>query len=89
MNPGMMMRIRTLKTLLSMALTCGLLAGLAGCKQTEGDRCQIDDDCEAGLYCELAGNTRAAGGFCKSTAVTVTPAADLSTKPADMSAVDM
>lgn len=22
-----------------------------GCKQSEGDRCQIDDDCESGLVC--------------------------------------
>jgi hypothetical protein len=27
------------------------LGGAAGCKQGLGDRCQINDDCEAGLSC--------------------------------------
>jgi hypothetical protein len=34
--------------------TClGLAAGalLAGCEQGEGDRCQVDADCQAGLVC--------------------------------------
>lgn len=29
-----------------------LLAGLSACKQGEGDRCEIDDDCGSGLLCE-------------------------------------
>lgn len=28
-----------------------LLALTPGCKQSEGERCQIDDDCEGGLQC--------------------------------------
>ena len=41
-----------------MSIACALLfAGLAvtaGCKQGEGERCQIDDDCEADLVCNQA-----------------------------------
>lgn len=38
---------------------CGalLLLALAGCKQSRGDVCQIDDDCEDGLRC-IAGTMR-------------------------------
>lgn len=34
------------------------LLGFAGCKQGEGERCQIDSDCEDGLTC-------AGDGFCR------------------------
>jgi hypothetical protein len=34
-------------------VTAGVLA-LAGCKQGEGERCQIDDDCASGLVCNQA-----------------------------------
>ena len=78
---------------------CGLSAALlflavtASCKQAEGDRCQLDEDCAEGLYCELAGNTRAQGGFCKSptsttTTVDLSSSGDLA-KPVDMAKVDM
>jgi len=38
---------------------CGalLLLALAGCKQSRGEVCQIDDDCEDGLRC-IAGTMR-------------------------------
>jgi hypothetical protein len=35
----------------------GSLAMLAACKQGQGDRCQVDDDCESGLVCNKAKNT--------------------------------
>ncbi|MDX2090169.1 MAG: hypothetical protein SFX73_20085 [Kofleriaceae bacterium] len=37
-------------------VACVLLAGLAwaACKQQEGERCQINDDCEDGLVCNKA-----------------------------------
>lgn len=54
------------------------LGTFAGCKQAEGDRCQLDEDCGDGLYCELAGNTRAQGGFCKAVGSSSAPI-DLST----------
>ena len=59
----------------TMLRRCGLLAALlfvfvtASCKQNEGERCQLDEDCGEGLYCELAGNTRAQGRFCKAPGV--------------------
>jgi hypothetical protein len=34
-----------------------VLAGLAGCKQGEGERCQIDSDCEEGLICSTSNST--------------------------------
>jgi hypothetical protein len=30
---------------------------VAGCKQGEGERCQVDDDCQAPLVCNKAKNT--------------------------------
>ena len=72
---------------------CGVFAALlfvavtASCKQGEGERCQLDEDCGDGLYCELAGNTRAQGGFCKAPGATTT-VVDLSS-PADLSKPDM
>jgi hypothetical protein len=64
-----------------MLLGAALLSSLlAGCKQAEGERCQIDDDCMSGLACVLSSTTREAGGYCKSTtAPAVLP--DLATKP--------
>ena len=35
----------------------GSLVTLAACKQGQGDRCQVDDDCESGLVCAEAKNT--------------------------------
>lgn len=34
-----------------------MLAGLSGCKQGLGDRCELDSDCESGLRCS-SGTTR-------------------------------
>jgi hypothetical protein len=46
-------RIATVTTRLLLAAACLVaLAGLvAACKQQEGDRCQIDTDCETPLIC--------------------------------------
>ena len=45
------MRRRLAYVLVPLAVL-GLSAGLiAGCKQKEGERCEINDDCEAGLVC--------------------------------------
>jgi hypothetical protein len=35
----------------------GSLVTLAACKQGQGERCQVDDDCESGLVCNKAKNT--------------------------------
>lgn len=35
----------------------GSLVTLAACKQGQGDRCQVDADCESGLVCNKAKNT--------------------------------
>lgn len=63
------------------------IAMTASCKQGEGERCQLDEDCSEGLYCELAGNTRAQGGFCKAPGSS-TSSVDMS-KPADLTSTDM
>lgn len=41
----------------------GLLIALSAssCKQTEGDTCQIDSDCEGSLVCCIVPNTTARG----------------------------
>lgn len=70
--------------LLGAALLCGVVS-LGGCKQNEGERCQIDDDCNTGLICILTSTTREAGGYCRSTNTTPTQP-DLSTRPADLAA---
>jgi hypothetical protein len=67
--------------LLGAALVTSLLTG---CKQGEGERCQIDDDCNTNFYCQLNGLTREAGGYCRSTTPTTTDMA--STGAADLSA---
>ena len=46
------MRSFTSSILCALALA---LAAAAGCKQGEGDRCQIDSDCESGLTCSTNG----------------------------------
>ncbi len=61
------MRGSATKALYGVLLGAALLVG--GCKQNDGERCQINDDC-ASNYCELAGNTVAMGGFCRNTATT-------------------
>lgn len=81
-------------------LMASLIAGLltcASCKQAEGERCQITDDCTPGLTCVLFdGANPKSGGVCKGTGtVTTTPdlsntvnTPDMSTPP-DMTVVDL
>ncbi len=68
--------------LLGAALFTGLLC-IGGCKQNDGERCQIDDDCATGLVCVLSSTTREAGGYCRGTN-TPTTQPDLLTKPNDL-----
>ena len=35
---------------------------VAGCKQGEGERCQVDDDCQSPLVCNKAKNTCQSSG---------------------------
>jgi hypothetical protein len=37
---------------------------LGGCKQKEGDRCQLDSDCSEGLFCCVNPGELAKGGIC-------------------------
>lgn len=37
---------------------------LGGCKQKEGDRCQLDSDCSEGLFCCVNPGEVAKGGIC-------------------------
>jgi hypothetical protein len=46
----------------SLALASLALGGIASCSQGEGERCQVDDDCAAGLRCNLG------EGVCRSNA---------------------
>lgn len=35
----------------------GTIVTLASCKQGQGERCQVDEDCANGLVCNMAKNT--------------------------------
>jgi hypothetical protein len=37
----------------SLGLSLLVLVGIGSCKQGEGQRCQIQDDCEEGLLCNV------------------------------------
>jgi hypothetical protein len=37
-------------------------AAFVACKSGEGERCQVDDDCDPGLSCNMAENTCQSGG---------------------------
>ena len=74
---------RFLRLLLAPAIAALALA-TAGCKQGEGERCQVSADCNGGLVCVLpAGGSAAEGGSCqKEGAIDAgAPAADLSQPP--------
>ena len=52
------MKATAMRTWLKSSVFVGLLAlGLLGCKQGEGEVCQINEDCEEGLECN-AGTRR-------------------------------
>jgi hypothetical protein len=77
---------RLVRLLVLFALLAPLFAA-AGCKQGEGDRCQVQSDCQDGLLCVLpAGATPQAGGFCQK-AGSITQ--DLSVAPGDLAGADM
>ncbi|HSK03795.1 MAG TPA: hypothetical protein VK932_21225 [Kofleriaceae bacterium] len=49
--------------LASLALASLTLGGIASCKQGEGERCQVQEDCEEGLTCNIGeGLCREVGG---------------------------
>jgi hypothetical protein len=47
---------RPLLPLVLLLVAGGLVTLLLGCKQGEGDRCQVNEDCEDGLTCNQATN---------------------------------
>lgn len=49
-----MMWSRIGKIALGCAFTIGIGAWVVGCRQGEGDRCQVDDDCASPLVCNKA-----------------------------------
>ena len=46
-----------LRVIVILAMAAGLGVGLATCKQSEGDRCQVDTDCLEGLVCNQVTKT--------------------------------
>ena len=42
------------RVLVVVGLVLGAAAWMVGCKQSEGDRCQVNDDCADGLLCNQA-----------------------------------
>jgi hypothetical protein len=67
--------------LLTAVLPLGL-ALLAGCKQGEGDRCEVNSDCESGLMCFMRGNAK----VCQSSGFVPTADASVDSAPAADSA---
>jgi hypothetical protein len=64
----------TLHPFLCAAVLVGGLA-LAGCKQDEGQRCEVDTDCAAGLVCNPTGmpaGTTQSSGVCATSRMTAT-----------------
>lgn len=62
------MRTRRLfQTMLSVLALLTLTAPLSfvACRQGEGERCQIQSDCQEPLYCELKGQDPSQGGTCR------------------------
>ncbi len=41
-----------------------LLLFFPACKQGLSERCQVNDDCADGLFCQLSSGTPTAGGIC-------------------------
>jgi hypothetical protein len=72
-----------------LALSFVLTVGLAGCKQGEGERCQVSSDCQDDLICVLpVGGTPQSGGLCASVnGVDMASGADFAV-PDDLSVVD-
>ncbi|HET9625181.1 MAG TPA: hypothetical protein VFP84_27625 [Kofleriaceae bacterium] len=79
------------------ALGFTLLVLGAGCKQGEGERCQVDDDCASGLICNQAQQLCTAPGKSGGIDATVplpmdAPTVDAptptDTKPTDAPAID-
>ena len=66
-----------------------LTLALSGCKQGEGERCQVSSDCQDDLICVLpVGGTPQSGGLCASvTGVDMASTADFAVE-ADLSVVD-
>ena len=52
------------------------LSAVTACKQGQGDRCQVDDDCESGLVCYKAKNTceSSSGGDLDASVIDAVPA---------------
>ena len=69
LNPREMQMKRPdlLAVLVAIAACCISVTLVSGCRQTEDERCQVQDDCEPELVCCVRDNTEAKiiGGVCK------------------------
>lgn len=97
MKPALKGRLVGWRLAGALALSMALLP-LAGCKQGEGQRCQVDSDCQSGLTCNAStqrcqkpGGSGADGGlpdgqFFPDSTVSDAPPADA--RPADAAPAD-
>jgi hypothetical protein len=67
-----MVRRRAIRWLSLAAALC-TSAALSGCKQSEGDRCEVNNDCAAGLTCD---NLSGTSGRCTSKPGSTLPPVD-------------
>lgn len=69
--------------LLLATTTLFAVVGIASCKQGEGERCQVDSDCENGLTCNQATQQCATGGQMGGIDATVPDGTDAPDAPFD------
>ena len=66
-----------------LAVAVGGMLMLGGCKQSEGERCQVASDCESGLECNIAKDPPACQGKESGTAIDALPPLDILDGPPD------
>jgi hypothetical protein len=85
--------MRWLRALCVAAPLALVVVAASGCKQNEGERCQVQSDCADGLLCILpAGGSQQTGGTCQKSGAALDlamPAGDDLSSPPDMTAVDL
>ena len=78
------MKQKLLLPMVLLLLIGGGITVLVGCKQAEGDRCQVDEDCESGLICNQGTNPPSCQATVGGGIDANVPDADIDATPVDM-----